>query len=584
VSGLSPQAYPYEWFSYSSVGGYWGPALKYAGYDAVIVHGQAERPVYLWIDDEQAELRDAKALWGHGIMDTQRQIMTENGGDVRVLTIGQAGENRSRIAIIATGTGSAAGQGGFGAVMGAKHLKAIAVRGTGGIPLAYPEAFSDFTLSVAKEMHAPCGCPKKIELNLDLVTNFGERFVSCTQQCASPICLLGRYYQNVPGVLHTEKKYTGSVFCVSQIFGGAPNTFYDWKTGFQAGFELANISHDLGLNHWELGIGMVPWLRKCHADGLLPTLDGHPFDLDSPGFWEMLFKKIAYREGIGDALAEGGVRAAMSLGIGQELIPEFYTAWGFAGHWDGRGDRSNIVIFPYWLVTALQWAVGTRDPMSSGHGYAQNIMMWSPIRAYEEGLDWEILADVGAKFYGTRESVHPTSGYEAKAYPAVVHGHRSIMKDSLTVGDQAYPRIYSAKEKDHFARNENGIPGPSFEYHMFRLATGMEISEQEFDQMAERVFNLERALQVRNWGRSRSVDEQVIPYFERVENWINPFIGKGLGLDREAFAGLLNEYYTLRGWDLGSGRPTTSKLESLGLGDVARALADSNMSNPKGDE
>ncbi len=574
VSSLSPQAYPYEWFSYSSIGGYWGPTLKYAGYDAVVVQGESERPVYLWIDDDRAELRDARELWGQGILSTQQRIQDKHGPDVRVLATGPAGENLCRIAIVGSGTGSAAGQGGFGAVMGAKRLKAVAVRGTGGVPLAHPEAFSDFTLSVAKEMHAPCGCPREVRLDPDMVTNFGERFVSCTQQCASPICLLGRYYPEVPGVLYPEKAYSGSMFCVSGIFGGAPDTFYDWRTGFQAGFELASISHDLGLNHWEMGIGMVPWLRKCHREGLLPDLDGRPFDLDSPAFWESLFNKITYREGTGAALAEGGVRAARILGIGEDLIPQFYTAWGFAGHWDGRGDRSNLIIFPYWLVTALQWAVGTRDPMSSGHGYAQNIMMWSPMRAGEEGLDWETLADVGARMYGTRDAVHPASGYRAKAYPAVVHGHRSIMKDSLTVGDQAYPRIYSSKTADHFARAENGTPGPSFEYHMFRLATGMDISESEFECMAERVFNLERGLQVRNWGRSRAVDEGVIPYFEQVDNWISPFIGQGVGLDRAKFAQLMDEYYTLRGWDPQTGRPTRARLEELGLSDVADQIGE----------
>ena len=574
VCSLSPQAYPYEWFSYSSVGGYWGPTLKYAGYDAIVVQGSSDRPVYLWIDDDRVELRDAAELWGKGIFDTQRQLIKEHGPDVRTLAIGQAGENRCRIAIIATGTGSAAGQGGFGAVMGAKQLKAIAVRGRQGVPIADPEAFSDCTLSIAKELHAPCGHPKRIELDPNLVSTFGERFVACTQQCPMPICVITRLYSKVPGVVYPEKEYTGFTACVSAIFGGAPGTFYDWKIGFQAGFELAQISQDFGLNHWELGIGMVPWLRKCHQEGLLKHLDGESFDLDSPQCWDTLFRKIAYREGIGEALAEGGVRAARILGMGEDLIPEFYTAWGFAGHWDGRGDKGNVIIFPYWLVTALQWALSTRDPMSSGHGYAQNIMMWSPMRSPEEGLDWETLADVGAKVYGTRQAVHPASGYEAKAQPAVWHGHRSVMKDSLTLDDQAYPRIYSNKTPDHFARTSDSLEGPSFEYQMFRLATGMEISEDEFEQMAERTLNLERALQVRNWDRSRDVDEQVIPYFEQVENWVNPFVGEGTGLDRDKFTELLDEYYTLRGWDPETGRPTRAKLEELGLRDVADEVAD----------
>ena len=569
VSSLSPQAYPYEWFSYSSVGGYWGAMLKYAGYDAVVVEGEAPKPVYLWIHDDRVDLRDAGELWGQGTFATQQHLTREHGSDVRALAIGPAGENRCRIAIIGTGTGSAAGQGGFGAVMGAKRLKAIAVRGTQGVRIADPEAFSDCALSVAKELHNHTG---SAGLDANMVRNFGLRRAALNQQCAIPHC--GSSYSKVPGVVHPEKTYRGQIFCVSAIFGrGDPP--YDWKTGFRAGFELAQISQDLGLNHWELGIGLVPWLRRCHQEGLLKDFDGEPFDLDAPQFWDTLFRKITCREGIGEALAEGGTRAARILGMGEELIPEFYTARGFAAHWDGRGDKSgNVIFFPYWLVTALQWAVSTRDPMSSGHGYAVNVMRWSSMWHPEHGLDWETIADVGARVYGTRQAAHPASGYEAKAYPAVWHDHSSVAKDSLTLCDEMYPRIYSNKTSDHFARAENSMAGPSFGYHMFRLATGMEIGEGAFDRTAERVFNLERALQVRNWGRSREVDEEVVPCFEQVETWVNPFIGERLRLDREKFGELLDEYYALRGWDPETGWPTLAKLQELGLSDVAAELAD----------
>ena len=570
ICSLSPQAYPYEWFSYSSVGGYWGSMLKYAGYDMIVVEGQSPGPVYLWIDDDHVELRDASHLWGRGILATQGIIAAEHGSEVKTLCIGQAGERLCRIAIIASGTGSAAGQGGFGAVMGAKRLKAIAVRGTGAVRIADPDAFSDCTLAVRRV--AEPEHPRGRRIVVDPGGRYGERLGACSQGCAVPRCNLCRFYSGVPGVVYPERKYTGMVACVSKGFGGSEGSFYDWHLAPEAAFELAQISHDYGLNHWEFLIGMVPWLRRCHREGLLPDLDGEAFDLDSPRFWDALLRKIVFREGIGDALAEGGVRAAEITGVGEELLPAFYAAWGFAGHWDGRGDHGNVIIFPYWLVTALQWAVGTRDPMSSGHGYAQGIMMWSPICSPQVGLDWETLADVGARVYGTRQAVHPASGYQAKAFPAVWHGHRSVMKDSLTLDDQVYPCIYSSKTTDHYAR-ANGINGPSFEYHMVRLATGMDIGEDEFEVLAERVFNLERALQLRNWGRCRSVDEGVIPYFERMENWVNPYEGTRRAVDRVKFAALLDEYFELRGWDVETGSPTRGKLEQLDLSDVADELS-----------
>src|SRR5690606_481121 len=141
------------------------------------------------------------------------------------------------------------------------------------------------------------------------------------------------------------------------------------------------------------------------------------------------------------------------------------------------------------------------------------------------------------------------------------------LKDCLTVDDQSYPRIYSNKTPDHFARAADGTSGPSFEYHMFKYATGMDLGEADFDGLAERVLNLERAIQVRNWERSRTVDETVIPYFSQIENWVNPFVGVGLGLDRTQFAPLLDEFYALRGWDPQTGRPTPEKLGALGLAD-----------------
>ena len=87
ICSLSPQAYPNEWFSYSSIGGYWGPTLKYAGYDTIIVQGVSPEPVYLWIDDDHVELRDASALWGHGILTAQQRLIEAHGPTIRVLAI-----------------------------------------------------------------------------------------------------------------------------------------------------------------------------------------------------------------------------------------------------------------------------------------------------------------------------------------------------------------------------------------------------------------------------------------------------------------------------------------------------------------
>lgn len=126
----------------SNSGGFWGPELKFAGYDLVIIEGCAPKPTYLFIYDDHAELRDAAAYWGRGVFETEDGLRKELGiPQLRISSIGPAGENKVRFASIMNDKHRAAGRSGVGAVMGSKNLKAIAVRGTGCVEIADPEAF-----------------------------------------------------------------------------------------------------------------------------------------------------------------------------------------------------------------------------------------------------------------------------------------------------------------------------------------------------------------------------------------------------------------------------------------------------------
>jgi aldehyde:ferredoxin oxidoreductase len=198
-------------------------------------------------------------------------------------------------------------------------------------------------------------------------------------------------------------------------------------------------------------------------------------------------------------------------------------------------------------------------------------MLWSPF-LNEKGLPWEILKSVGRRLYGTEKAVDPESDYEGKEYAAVWHGHRSVMKDCVPADDVVFPMIMSLNSPDGLAR-AGGMLGVDFEYHLFTSATGVNLTRDEFERACERIFNLERAIQVRNYDRKRDDDETVIPYFEYVEWWENPLIGEKKRLEREKFISLLENYYRLRGWDLAQGRPRWSKLRQLGLDDVAEELA-----------
>ena len=123
------------------MGGHGGAMLKYGGYDGIVLTGRADHPIYLWIHDTIVEVRDASPLWGVDTYSTQQVLLREHGADAVAITIGPAGEHLSRIAIIANETENAAGQGGFGAVMGSKNLKAIVVHGNLPINIADPPRF-----------------------------------------------------------------------------------------------------------------------------------------------------------------------------------------------------------------------------------------------------------------------------------------------------------------------------------------------------------------------------------------------------------------------------------------------------------
>jgi len=576
VCGLAAQGFPHEWYSRSSFGGHWGPELKHAGFDGLIITGRADEPVYLLVEDGACSVEDARDLRGMGIYSVQRLLMDRHGPGLRVLAIGPAGENLSRIAIAATETESASGQGGYGAVMGSKNLKAIAVRGTMPIPVARPGRFREVCDLVRTEAHASHGWPHEPKLDPEKVSRFGQKFQACTQGC-SVRCYDARFYTTVPAVLNPGKVLSGQMDCIAGLFPGMPGSFYDWNLGFEAGFEVGQIANDEGLNHWELIIGMIPWLRMLNLEGRLPSVDGMAFNLDDPAFWRHLLIGISRGEGeIRAALGQGTVRASRELGLGKEALDLFFPAWGYAGHWDGHGDRINYVFFPYWVVSALQWAVDTRDPISSAHGYGQNIMGWSRICSPEHGLEWERIMEVSARIYGTTDSTDPRGGYRGKAFPAWWHGNRSVMKDSLPIGDQVFPRIYSRKTPDNFAR-AGDMEGPSFERHLFTALTGLDWTDADLEHASVRVIELERALLVRNFGRSRSDDEGLIPYFTAPEQQVNPFIGERIGMDPSEFRRVLEEYYALRGWDAGTGRPTGRSMEAAGLGAEAEWMRDAGL-------
>lgn len=174
-----------------------------------MVTGRSPDPVYLWVQDDQVELRDSRELWGRGLIEAQLRLRQQLRADVRVLAIGPAGENRCRYAVIATATESAAAQGGFGAVMGSKNLKAIAVRGHHGVPIANPSEMLRRSRQVVERIYGRYGKPLVPSDDDPLPAN-GRRLPPCTYQCPRAC---GSFHRNVQGVAYPDRTYSGHFFC-----------------------------------------------------------------------------------------------------------------------------------------------------------------------------------------------------------------------------------------------------------------------------------------------------------------------------------------------------------------------------------
>jgi len=559
VLGIAPQQYP-SVFSRSGMGGHWGAELKYAGFDGAVVVGAAEKPVYLWVHDGECEIRDASKLWGTGTYATTAALRAEHGPRTRVVSCGPAGENLCRTAVIQTETGNAAGQGGYGAVMGSKKLKAIAVQGSGGVRIAQPQRFLDLCLKASREGQEP----GDLKIEPKAGANFRTRKCGfCMTPCVH------RIYMNVPGE-GTTGSYTTALQC------------WSYDASLEARVEGAAISSDYGINAWEVSYGVIPWLQLCKQHGLIDAIDGIPIPPpDKPigylkdvapvsgEFITTLVRKMTFREGeLGDALADGACYAADVLfgGRGKPLLARIYPRHcGQTEHWGGHWGPGGTVYYPWWLPAILQWCVDTRDPANdSTHQWTEHVQFYLPISGPRRGpFPMEKAKAVCAKVYGNADVPDPAYEYdppELKAIPAIWHHNRGMIIDSLVLCDYENTRVFSTLSED-------GAADTAQMSKLYSAATGAEISEAEMDLAGERIFNLLRAIDIRNHARDRAVDESTL------DGFMYPGKDDDMAPDRAGLVRLLDKYYELRGWNLANGWPTRAKLEALGLGDVAGELA-----------
>lgn len=547
VCAISPQCYPDELFTYSGFGGMFPAEMKHAGYDSIVVLGKAEKPVCLSIRDEDVEIKDAAGLWGVDTFEAQRVLMTDEP-EASVLVIGPAGENLSRVAVILNETKFAAGQGGFGAVMGSKNLKAISVRGTGVVAVAKPDKVLELTRAIVEEnkkmywlrsmFQTPYTAPQETK---DV---FARRYFKkhygcygCPLQCHS--------IHDIPGM------GLSGVSCANWLY--APKFSLDPKEIWEANV----LSQRLGINTFEGMVGL-PFLlaisleagilsrKEIEEDIGLPTPRWLGGTATNHEFLTVLLHKIADGESpFADGVARFTEYFGKKLVSGEKLLDlyeEMYTARGYAFH---HVDN---------LGSALHWATDTRDPVDSCHEYKLN----SP----------ESMKHFGLPSYDSYQIVDLSKTvYEGAERVAAWVQDNQCLKNSLPVCEfwSMITSFYKPPEMDLRV----------FESRLLSAVTGLDVNVDELAKAGERIWNLRRAIMVKRENRTRESDTLNEPYFKKA---IKCLAGSATGLvngpiDKAKFEALKDRYYELRGWDANTGWPTRAKLEELGLKDVADELA-----------
>jgi aldehyde:ferredoxin oxidoreductase len=522
----------------ANVGGFTGTELRRAGYDGVIITGRAASPVYLWLKEGQPpELRDASGLWGLDTYTAQARIAAElDESRARIACIGPAGEHLVRYAAILNADARAAGRTGMGAVMGSKRLKAIAVRGSGFVPISDTERFKhaarralirtqqDFGVQILKETGTSGG--------MDFFDMLGGvPFRYWTQGVFEGVAQLN-------GGLIAETIATGHTGCWGcavqcgfqvEVSGGpypVPKTDGpEFETLCALGAQLLVddlgavsffdlLCDSLGLDTISTGgvIGFAFWL---YENGIITTkdTDGLRLAWGDPAAVVELIRKIAARDGFGDLLADGSLAMEQRYGL------------------------------PGMAVQVNGLESGMHDPRAMS-GMAL-VYLTSPRGACHNKGDFYFV-----------EAGHCFPEFDI----ASDDRHQQAGKAPVVARHQDYRTLVDSSGCCQFVN----VPLAELP-QLFSAAWGEPVSLQKLYTAGERIFNLKRALNLKLGLDPRRTE--VFPHL-----WTQPLAEGGTQGFVPDWEGMLREYYAYRQWDWKTGRPCVEKLLALGLEDIAHAL------------
>ena len=533
----------------SNMGGHFGPALKYAGYDVLVLTGRAATPSYLFIDDEQVEIRPAESYWGMGALSCEAQLKKDLSEDFQILTIGPAGENRVRFACISHDFGRQAGRTGVGAVLGSKNIKAIAVKGTGSLPVYDIERAYAAGKEAYQKVFAKTGFKEWTPEGTAGITDWTNAVgVFPTRNFQTSYA---DHHKSINGkaILDQLKITDKGCFCCPTPCGKYGHTKTDLGSAYVEGPEyetialfggnclLQNISEVAYANYVcdELGIdtisagAVISWAIECFEKGILNASQvGREIQFSDPGTVDFLLNQIARREGIGDLLAEGVKAASEKIGKGSEA---------FAIH-----------------VKGLEWTgYESRNAPSMMLAY-----MTADIGAHHNRA-WVLGYDVTGAWTNVSELI--SSGSDSEKMPKAVVRPECAQ---YVIDSQHTRPLFDALGICRLQYMELGFEEENYE-ELFHLITGKKKSWQELLTVSERIWNLTRVIsnrEIKNFGRR--LDYPPARFYEEP---IPSGPNEGYFLTKAELDVLLDEYYRARGWDE-NGIPTRETLERLGLGEL----------------
>lgn len=535
-------------------GGHFGPELKFAGYDHVVIQGRSRLPCYLWIDDDKVETKNAQHLWGKTTWENDDTIREELGDDdIQIASIGPAGENLVSAACIINNGARAAARCGLGAVMGSKNLKAIAVRGTGEISVAKPEKFmqlveellekiinndcmkdyikwgttflpkiyNDSGNSAVRNFQDGYWEPEKLEkISEEKIDKFSKGRLSCF---GCPIG--GSHYFKVDSGKFRGTEGEGFEYNSLSNFGCRVDVDY-----LPAIIKAHVLCSQYGLDV-DNASGAIAWAMECYERGILKKEDVDGLNLEWGNYDAVLelLEKIALRKGFGDLLAEGSKKASQKVGKGSEKY------------------SMNVKGQELWesLRASKGWSLGTIvSPRGGGH------LRGNPLTEF-----LKISPEEGERIFGV-STAGDGKAYEGKAKLVIYFENFKAVVDCLNicyiVTQWSSPDLLDLED---LAK-------------MLSLATGRQTTVAELITIGERVHNVEKAFNVRE-GMTRKDDMPPERFFAEP---IKSGPEKGERLQKDKFGKMLDEYYELRGWDKDTGLPTKAKLEELDLGEIADEL------------